>query len=146
VTSSIRLLCLTGLLGLAGGCDSRPLGRMCEVLPGGGDARGSDAETIINDRALECRTQLCLQQSPVTSTAHEVDTAALCTADCSRDSDCRDAELRDPGRSGDRRCRTGFYCGVPLSTGAVAPCRRLCLCRDFGDVRTLPAALTCTGN
>jgi hypothetical protein len=142
----MRLLHLIGLLALAGGCDPRPLGRMCEALPGAGDARGSDAETVINDRALECRTQLCLQQSPVAGTAHRVDTSAFCTADCRRDSDCEDAEVRDPGRSGDRRCRTGFYCGVPLSTGTVAPCRRLCLCRDFGDVRASPAALACGRN
>jgi hypothetical protein len=139
----MRLLCLTGLLALAAGCDARPLGRMCEALPGAGDARGPDPRTVINDQALECRTQLCLQQAPVAGVAHQVDTSALCTADCTQDSDCQDAELRDPGRSGDRRCKTGFYCGTPLSTGTVASCRRLCLCRDFGDVRASPAALAC---
>jgi hypothetical protein len=134
----MRLLCLTGLLALAG-CDARPLGQMCVALPGAGDAGGADSRTVINDRALECRTQLCLQQSPVAGVAHQVDTSALCTADCRGDSDCHDAELRDPGRSGDRRCRSGFYCGVPLSTGTVASCRRLCLCRDFGDVTSAAA-------
>lgn len=115
-------------------------------MPGTGDAGSGERQTVINDQALECRTQLCLQQSPLEGIAHQVDTSALCTADCRRDSDCEHAELRDPARSEDRRCRTGFYCGVPLSTGTVASCRRLCLCRDFGDVRDSSPVAPCPGS
>jgi hypothetical protein len=131
-----RLLCLAAL---AAACEPTTLGRMCVVLPGAADAGAPDGQSFINDRALECRTQLCLQQAPGAGTTAGVDTAAFCTADCQRDSDCQEGERRDPGRTGDRRCRGGFYCGVPLTTGTAA-CRRLCLCRDFG---TSPSALTC---
>jgi hypothetical protein len=139
VATTIRL-CLLGLLVLAS-CEPGPVGRMCEALPGAADAATDARETIVNDRALECRSQLCLQQAPAVGIAHDVDTSGLCTVDCRRDSDCEDGERRDPARSGDRRCRTGFYCGVPLSTGTIAAGRRLCLCRDFGDVRASTAAL-----
>jgi hypothetical protein len=137
------IVCLVALLGVAG-CEHRALGRMCVALPGAPDGLAGDSGIVINDRALECRTQLCLQQAPDPATAHAVDTAALCTADCRRDSDCEDGELRESERSGDRRCRSGFFCGVALSTGTVAPCRRLCLCRDFA---TAPVAVppTCAG-
>jgi hypothetical protein len=140
----MRLSCLVGLLALAGNCEPTPVGRMCEALPGTRDARAADGETVVNDQALECRTQLCLLQAAAPGTAHAVDTSAFCTADCRQDSDCREGELRDARRTGDRRCRSGFYCGVPLSTGTVARCRRLCLCRDFGDLRSSAAAFACT--
>src|SRR5215213_2902032 len=128
-----RLLVCVAALTLAAACENDTLGRMCVAVPGAADDGGAgDGQTLINDRALECRSQVCLQQAPGAGAPRPVDTTALCTIDCSRDSDCRHGESRDALRTGDLRCRSGFYCGVALTTGTAARCRRLCLCRDFG--------------
>jgi hypothetical protein len=86
---------------------------MRQALSRAGDAGSDTRQVIVNDQALECRTQLCLQQSAAATIAHEVDTSALCTVDCRRDSDCEHG--RAP-RSGPVRRPAVLYCGVPVST------------------------------
>jgi hypothetical protein len=119
------------LLG-TGECEPRGIGRPCDVQAG-----ADPAASVIDDQALACPTRLCLRE-PAATPAGSIDTAAFCTASCQTDADCSDAELRDPARADDRRCRSGFTCGIGLHTGAVACCRKLCLCRDFVDAHAPP--------
>jgi hypothetical protein len=116
------------LLTLATRCEPNAVGRACDV-----QAETSPSASTLDDQALECPTRLCLQQARAPGSGTSPDTAAFCTAACMTDADCAEGETRDPSRSGDRRCRAGFTCGVAFSTGSTACCRKLCLCRDFLD-------------
>jgi len=84
-----------------------------------------------------CSSHLCVRPAPDPLLGREVDTAPLCTAMCTQDSDCAGAVLRDPTNQIDKRCRQGFGCGVAFETGPLR-CVGLCLCRDF--LSTPPAA------
>ena len=53
----------------------------------------------------------------------------LCTAECSRDSDCA-GESRDPANPADKRCSRGFACAIPFAVGPLC-CKKLCVCKDF---------------
>jgi hypothetical protein len=111
--------------GFTGGCPGTPVGLPCDV---GADA--GPAQAAFNDQALECSTRLCIHQAYAPQVAARVDTGSFCTADCRRDADCDGGWTRQSDQPGDLRCRSGFYCGVAMTTGPSA-CRRLCLCRDF---------------
>ena len=118
------LASLTG----AAGCEDKAIGRVCEVQA---DAGSSSEQALINGQALECPTRICLRPAPDSTLAQSVDTTSLCTAECSKDSDCDGAETRVGSNNKDKRCRTGFVCGVASTTGSVACCKKLCLCKDF---------------
>jgi hypothetical protein len=60
--------------------------------------------------------------------ASEVKTAAVCSAECSKDSDC-EGETRGE-KPADLRCEKGFVCGVAFEVGPLC-CKKLCVCRDF---------------
>jgi hypothetical protein len=125
IASVAPALALGSLLALAG-CEDKAIGRVCEV-----QADAGTEQAVVNGQALECPSRLCLRPAPDLTVAQTVDTTALCTAECSKDSDCDGAETRASNNSRDKRCRTGFVCGVATATGSVACCKKLCLCKDF---------------
>ena len=108
------------------GCEDKAIGRVCEV-----EADAGTGQSILNGQALECPSRVCVRPSPDPTLAASIDTTALCTAECSKDSDCDGAETRSANNKLDKRCRTGFVCGVATATGSVACCKKLCLCKDF---------------
>jgi len=117
---------LAALLGVVSGsgCENKAIGRLCDVQADGGPKQG-----LWNQAALECPSQICIKQPQVVGITPP-DTAPLCTAECSSDSDCQDGLVRTPGKTGDLRCRKGFTCGVAFEVGQLC-CKKLCLCRDF---------------
>jgi hypothetical protein len=128
------------LLAVAGSfsCENKHIGRLCDL---GIDGGGTTTATI--DVGLECPSRICLLPSKDIAT----DTTATCTADCSSDDDCSDAELRDKSMQGDTRCTRGFVCKVAQTVGDFC-CRKLCVCRDFVTVPkggfTTPGVCTST--
>ncbi len=107
-------------------CEDKGIGRPCDVLT---DASASQG--VFNSEALECPSRICLKpvQDP-TKSELTPPTGPYCSASCSQDSDCKDADLRDPTNAADRRCKSGFVCGIPFVKGRLC-CQKLCLCRDF---------------
>jgi hypothetical protein len=97
------------------------IGGPCDLLA---DAEANQA--VLNDQALECPSRICLK--PVDQVGG-VDTAPLCSSECSQDTDCL-GQTRDPSSPSDRRCKGGFVCGVAFSIGPLC-CRKYCLCSDF---------------
>src|SRR5687767_4698550 len=84
------------------GCEDKHIGRPCDLLADGGMNK-----TTFNGSALECPTRICVQ--PATHPQNpETDTQALCTAECSTNEDCEEAEGRNKSKTGDFRCQTGF--------------------------------------
>jgi hypothetical protein len=124
-------LALGLLASLAMACEHKAIGRVCDV-----QADGGTFQALVNGQALECPTRICVRQSKDNNLASAVDTTSLCTAECSKDKDCEDAELRPMGGAGgDRRCKSGFVCGVATVTGSFC-CKKLCLCKDFLNIPT----------
>ena len=124
----------------AGGAVTGPnaggLGAACDLGVVLGPSMGS-----INTAAADCASGLCLKS---VDSVGGVDTGALCTAGCATDSDC-DGILRDPGDPSDKRCVSGFTCGVAFVKGSMC-CRNLCICKDFtGGPVPLPIACQGTG-
>ena len=121
-------------------CENKHIGRPCSLSIDGGTSSGTTA-TI--DVGLECPSRICLLPSKDQPT----DTTATCTADCSSDDDCSDAESRDKSMKEDTRCTRGFVCKVAQTVGDFC-CRKLCVCRDFVKVPaggfTTPAVCTST--
>lgn len=117
---------VTMALGL-GGCEDKAIGRVCELT-----AEGKQNEAVVNGQALECPSRICLRPARDISKAESVDTVALCSAECSKDSDCDGGETRNPDKSHtlDKRCKSGFVCGVAQVTGSFC-CKKLCMCKDF---------------
>ena len=68
--------------------------------------------------ALECEGRVCLQVGA---------TAALCTAACDSDDDCRNVATST-------QCQSGFACGVASPFGTLG-CHRVCLCRGSSAPR-----------
>lgn len=123
VRSILAVAFAVGLGFASSGCENKAIGRPCEV-EGNQTAMGSGLQ---NQAALECPTRMCVLP---TSEVGAVDTAPFCTAECSNDDDCEDAEKRDAKNPNDKRCKTGFTCAVPLQTGGLC-CKKLCVCKDF---------------
>jgi hypothetical protein len=130
---SVVLAALAAIVGA--GCEDKAIGRRCDVLT---DAGASQA--VYNAQALECPSRICLK--PIVQTENKnVHTEAFCSAECSKDSDC-DGELRDSSNTDDKRCETGFVCGIALEVGALA-CKKLCLCKDFLEAGTMKTPAAC---
>jgi len=108
---------------LATGCESKAIGRPCDV-----QSDASAMQAVFNGQALECPSRICIKPSKEQNVSPS-DTASYCTSECSKDSDC-DGERRDPTNTRDKRCKTGFVCGVGFEVGPLC-CKKLCLCRDF---------------
>ena len=123
----LLLVGLTSLL--ATGCENRAIGRTCTTLAEDSETVQAK-DTIINDEALECPTRICIKQGQ--AGALGATTSPFCTAECKSDSDCDDGETRDMSNARDRRCESGFVCGVAVETTPFA-CKKLCLCKDFLD-------------
>jgi len=107
-------------------CEDKGIGRSCDVLTDASPSQG-----VFNSEALECPSRICLK--PVqdsTKTEQTPATGAFCSASCTQDSDCNDAQGREKGNDSDRRCATGFVCGIPFVKGRLC-CQKLCLCKDF---------------
>jgi len=118
------------------GCEDKAIGRRCDV-----QADASATQAVFNGQALECPTRLCLKPPRYQGVAKEVDTAPYCTAECSKDSDC-DGEVRDKNNGRDKRCETGFVCGVAFEVGPLC-CKKVCLCKDFVPAAGVPAPISC---
>src|SRR5262245_14703078 len=107
------------------GCEDKAIGRVCDV-----QADGGTRNALVNGQALECPTRICLRQATDVDKAQNEGTTSLCTAECSKDKDCEDGELRNSKNANDHRCKSGFVCGVATWTGSFC-CKKLCLCKDF---------------
>jgi hypothetical protein len=117
---------------------SKGLGSPCDVLTDAGST-----STVFNTSALECPSFICLK--PAVQTGAPVSsTGAYCSTSCQQDSDCAGL-LADPSNPTDRRCQTGFVCGVPFVKGRLC-CQKLCLCKDFLGPAGAPVPLTCQGD
>jgi hypothetical protein len=118
---------LTALAFASTGCEDKAIGRPCDVSSDAGAM-----QAVFNGQALECPTRLCVKPSRDQAIARPVDTAPYCSAECSKDSDC-DGERRDKTNPRDKRCETGFVCGVAFEVGPLC-CKKVCLCKDFVNV------------
>jgi len=119
------LLAAVALLGNTG-CEDKAIGRRCDVLTVAGPAQG-----VFNSEALECPSRICLK--PVVqqgATMPDPPTEAYCSASCSQDSDCETDQNRVQSNKLDKRCSTGFACGIAFVKGKIC-CQKLCLCKDF---------------
>jgi hypothetical protein len=119
----------------AGGSPPVPgeLGATCNPGVVAGPSQG-----VFNSAATDCASGLCVKPVDQTGVA---DTSPLCTAGCATDVDCP-GERRDPTDPTDRRCTSGFTCGVAFVKGALC-CRNLCLCKDFTGGQTLDVPIAC---
>ena len=126
--SAVPLVAALVTFGLGlGGCEDKAIGRVCELT-----AEGNQNQAIVNGQALECPSRICLRPAKDISKSEMVNTTSLCSAECSKDSDCDGGETRssDATRTLDKRCKSGFVCGVAAVTGSFC-CKKLCMCKDF---------------
>ncbi len=142
----LPLLAVAALIGLASvgsmGCEDKAIGRLCDV-----QADAGPGQAVFNGQALECPSRICLRPARDNMVASDLNTAPLCSAECSKDSDC-DGETRttDPKKKAtDRRCVGGFVCGVTFEVGPLC-CKKLCMCKDFISPGTdLKTPVSCAG-
>ena len=123
------------------GCEDKAIGRPCDVLTDAGPS-----QAVFNAMALECPSRICLK--PVIDPGAEnitPTTTAYCSASCSQDSDCSDAQSRDPNKPLDRSCKKGFVCGIAFVKGKIC-CQKLCLCSDFLGDKGAQVPIACTGD
>jgi len=115
----------------AGGCDDKHIGRPCQIgvpPPDAGSSGGAFA--TITSPALECPSRICLLANDVNGDATKYKEGASCTAPCSTDDDCSDAETGSKNDMSDFHCKTNFLCTWPTTVGPFA-CQKLCVCHDF---------------
>jgi hypothetical protein len=53
--------------------------------------------------------------------------------------------LRDNSNPLDKRCSTGYTCGIPFVKGRIC-CQKLCLCKDFIGKAGLSTPIACQGS
>jgi hypothetical protein len=116
-------------------CEDKAIGRRCDLQADAGAQQAG-----YNGQALECPTRICVKPAYEQGVADK-QTAPYCTAECSKDSDC-DGETRDSKNGADRRCTTGFMCGIAFEVGPLC-CKKLCLCKDFIPKEGLPPRTSC---
>jgi hypothetical protein len=126
-----------------GGGPGRPagvhvVGQPCDITTDAGMA-----QAVANTNATNCPSQICLKPRVEQNVANYRDTGATCTAECSRDSDCV-GDLRDPSNPLDKRCQSGFACGIPFEVGPLC-CKKLCMCKDFLPPSGVVTPSACTG-
>jgi hypothetical protein len=111
------------------GCEDKHIGRVCDlnVTDDGGAPTGTATTATINSEALECPSRICILPG---NEKNNMDTGALCTADCSSDDDCSDGETGPKGNTSDHHCESGFACMTATVVGDLC-CRRFCVCKDF---------------
>ncbi len=126
--SSFLAVAAVALLGALGtGCEDKAIGRVCDP-----QADGGATQTLFNGQALECPSRICLRPALDNTSAKDPHTSALCSAECSKDSDC-DGESRNGANGSDHRCQGGFVCGVAFEVGPFC-CKKLCVCKDFINI------------
>jgi hypothetical protein len=116
IVAAIVAVCSAG--GSAGCSQPTAVGAPCDL-----GVPASGGSVTISSPVLECAGGVCMQ---VTGTA------ALCTAACRSDDDCR--TISSPSSGG---CQGGFICASATAVGTYA-CRPLCICKD-----SLPATVGC---
>jgi hypothetical protein len=135
---------LSMLLGLAAltnmACGSNDLGEANQIgLPCNLMADAGPMQAVYNAQASECPSGICLK--PALNNMQDQETGAYCSAICSRDSDC-DGQLRNGNDPNDKRCVSGYACGVAFVVGPLC-CKKVCLCKDFLSDRGVTVPLTC---
>jgi len=117
---------MVAALASGAGCEDKHIGRPCELGASAADA-GSGSTAVITSPALECPSRICLlpgaEQDPG-------NTSSLCTASCTTDDDCADAEGASATDSASKLCKKGFFCTWPTTVGPFC-CQKMCVCRDF---------------
>ena len=129
--SRMAVAAFVATLAATSGCEDKAVGRVCDLTVDGGVN-----QALYNIPALECPSRVCLRPAKDSRVVGAVDTTALCTAECSKDSDC-DApdEKRNKANGKDKRCVNGFICGIAFELGPLC-CKKYCMCKDF---LTIPA-------
>jgi hypothetical protein len=120
-------------------CEDKGIGRPCDIWTDAAPSQG-----VFNSEALECPSRICLKPVDESNNPPDPATGPYCSASCSQDSDCNDGQTRDTTVSTDRRCKSGFTCGIPFVKGRLC-CQKLCLCRDFlgtSSPQTPPGCIT----
>ena len=117
------LLAATALATL--GCEHKAIGRICDPA-----ADAGSNEAVVSGQAVECPTRICVRPAVDVQIAASIDTSSLCSAECAKDSDCDSGEPRSGNNTADRRCKSGFVCGVATVVGTFG-CKKLCVCKDF---------------
>ncbi len=127
-----------GLLALVStGCENLAIGRSCDSL-----ADTTVTSGAVNDQALECPTRLCIKPPRAMGVGVDKQTEAFCTAECENNDDCAESEKRDPKNAMDKRCTTGFTCGIPFTLKPLA-CKKVCVCKDFTPPDGLMTPVAC---
>ena len=98
------------------------------------------SQAAFDAAATDCQSKICLK--PVDQVGG-VDTSALCTQSCGTDADCAGL-LRNPADPSDKRCVSGYTCGIPFVKGTLC-CRHLCICKDFTG-GPVPVPIACQGS
>jgi hypothetical protein len=133
-------LLLLGALGtltvVTTACEDKAIGRQCDV-----EADAGTQQAVFNGQALECPTRICVKPAVQQGVPDNKGTAAYCTAECSKDSEC-DGETRDSTSPNDKRCTKGFVCAVAFEVGPLC-CKKLCMCKDFIPATGLPTPASC---
>jgi hypothetical protein len=97
-------------------------------------ANAKPSQAVYNAQASECYSRICLK--PLDQVG--VDTSSFCSSPCQTDSDCNGVR-RSPDNPSDKRCMSGFTCGVAFVVGPLC-CKPICLCKDFmaGSTAAIP--------
>ena len=137
---SVVVLAIAVLSVAAAGCPKVQIGAPCDLGAGdGGVAEAGPSTATINPGTSECPGRICVQPAADKVTT----TGPLCSADCSSDDDCDNAQTTRSDT--DPRCKSGFSCVVVTTVGPLC-CKKLCACRDFftvpaGGFPTPPACI-----
>jgi hypothetical protein len=136
LSASLMLGSIVSLLFVTTACEDKAIGRQCDP-----QADAGTQQAVFNGQALECPTRICVKPALQQGVPTTNNTAAYCTAECSKDSEC-DGETRDPTNGADRRCRGGFVCAVAFEVGPLC-CKKICMCKDFIPKEGLPTPASC---
>jgi hypothetical protein len=123
-------LVLGGVVGTTG-CEDKHIGRPCELNADAGSTGASGGPiAIISSPVLACPSRICLLPSDPLGAGSPsgLDDGATCTATCSTDDDCSDAETASKGTQGG--CKGDFVCAVATTSGPFC-CQKFCICHDF---------------
>jgi hypothetical protein len=149
-TARSYFLMMLGVLVLGGvgttGCEDKHIGRPCELGADAGTTGASGGSiAIVSSPVLACPSRICLLPQDVLGAASLGD-GPTCTATCSSDDDCSEAETTSKGNSSDTHCKGHFYWGVATTSGPFC-CQKFCICNDFigepgGGAQTPTACLS----
>ncbi|MFL5307371.1 MAG: hypothetical protein ACJ8F1_19290 [Polyangia bacterium] len=128
---------MVGVLVLGGvattGCEDKHIGRPCELGADAGTTGASGGPiAIISSPVLACPSRICLLPGGSAGSAppNGLGDAPTCTATCSTDKDCNDAETTSDPNDPAGHCKSHFVCMVPTTSGPFC-CQKFCVCDDF---------------